>query len=336
MPKVSFIVAVYNVGQYIQECVRSLYAQTLDDIEVVLVDDCSPDNSIELAMQALEDYPARKDQVKVVRHSRNMGLPQARHTGVDAATGDYVMFIDGDDYIDTELGELMYLQSQKDTADHVFCCYLNFTPTSERFMSIVRQDSAGNTDKLRDDVLNRVVVPFLVGKLTRRELFYSHDIIWPTCNMGEDSVLSPQLAYWAKKITHITQAAYHYRTNPQSLSNGYTADLCVRRRNEFSENIELYIRFLEREGVEEKYWYGILSNKLRAKNRLLPVVGNWKYRKMWLDTYPEVNKTVFWGDKNFRATYHERLWFLIVLFGFYPIIEKHRPNHYYVPHGEWI
>ena len=71
-PKVSFVVAIYNVAQYIEQCVRSLYEQKLENIEIVLVDDCSPDNSLEIALRVLDEYPHRKPQVKVVRHEKNL------------------------------------------------------------------------------------------------------------------------------------------------------------------------------------------------------------------------------------------------------------------------
>ena len=80
--KVSFVVAVYNVAPYVGECVRSLCGQTMDDIEIVIVDDGSTDNSLEIVQQVLEEFPQRKDQTKIVRHEHNMDVPQTRWDGI--------------------------------------------------------------------------------------------------------------------------------------------------------------------------------------------------------------------------------------------------------------
>lgn len=90
MSKVSVIVPVYKVEKYIERCARSLFNQTLDDIEYIFVDDCSPDRSIEILNQVIGDYPRRKDQVQIIHHASNQGLALARQTGLKAATGEYI------------------------------------------------------------------------------------------------------------------------------------------------------------------------------------------------------------------------------------------------------
>lgn len=95
-PLVSVIVPVYNVAPYIERCAKSLFEQTLKDIEIIFVDDCSSDNSIELVKNLASNYPDRLAQIKYVRHERNRGLAQARKTGLDIATGEYVAHCDSD------------------------------------------------------------------------------------------------------------------------------------------------------------------------------------------------------------------------------------------------
>lgn len=84
-PLVSVIVPVYNVAPYVERCAKSLFEQTLKDIEIIFVDDCSPDNSIELVKNLANKYPDRLAQIKYVRHEHNRGLAQARKTGLDVA-----------------------------------------------------------------------------------------------------------------------------------------------------------------------------------------------------------------------------------------------------------
>lgn len=97
--KVSILVPVYGVEKYIERCARSLFEQTYDNIEYIFVDDCTKDRSIEILQKVLEDYPNRKNQVKILHHDKNRGLSAARNTALDASTGDYLMHVDSDDYL---------------------------------------------------------------------------------------------------------------------------------------------------------------------------------------------------------------------------------------------
>lgn len=119
--KVSFIVAVYNVADYIEQCARSLFEQTLEDIEIVFVNDCSPDDSEEIIRRTLEEYPHRKGQVKILTHEKNEQIMATRKDGLSASTGEYVHFIDGDDYVEPQTAELMYGKAVETDADVVVC-----------------------------------------------------------------------------------------------------------------------------------------------------------------------------------------------------------------------
>ena len=97
MPKVSVVIPVYNVEQYIERCLYTLFGQTMDDIEYIFVDDSSTDSSVKIINKSLELYPYRKVLTKILRHSSNLGVGAARTTGIKAATGDYIIHCDPDD-----------------------------------------------------------------------------------------------------------------------------------------------------------------------------------------------------------------------------------------------
>ena len=94
MPLVSEIVLVYKVEQYIERCVRSLMEQTFDDIEFIFVNDCTPDKSMDILRRVIEDYPARIPQIRIIENEVNRGAAASRNIGLDAATGDYIIFTD--------------------------------------------------------------------------------------------------------------------------------------------------------------------------------------------------------------------------------------------------
>ena len=131
MPKVSIIIPVYKAEQYIDRCVRALFGQNLRDLEYIFVDDCSPDRSIDVMEQVLREYPDRQQQVKIIRHRRNMGVGQSRQDGIDEATGEYIIHCDPDDWVEPEMYYLMYDAACRTNADIVVCDYFENTSDSE-------------------------------------------------------------------------------------------------------------------------------------------------------------------------------------------------------------
>lgn len=116
MPKVSVIIPCYGVEEYLGRCMESVLMQTLFDIEIILVDDGSPDRVPEMC----DEYAKRDKRIKVI-HKKNGGLGYARNSGLEVATGEYVAFVDSDDYVDLAIYETLYDEAEKHKADAVFC-----------------------------------------------------------------------------------------------------------------------------------------------------------------------------------------------------------------------
>ena len=123
MPKVSVLVPVYGVEKYIERCARSLFEQTLDDIEFIFVDDCTPDRSIEILESVIEEYRLRFAEknydVRIVRMPTNSGLAAVRRHGIQLATGDYITFCDSDDIMPEDAVESLYNLAVESDADIV-------------------------------------------------------------------------------------------------------------------------------------------------------------------------------------------------------------------------
>ena len=131
MPKVSIIVPVYNVENYIAECLNSLINQTLKDIEIICVDDCGQDNS----MKIVEDFAKKDKRIKIVAHKENQGLGEARNTGIKNATSEYIGFLDSDDFVDLDYYKTLYNTAIKDDFDivssNVIYCYSKYNKKEE-------------------------------------------------------------------------------------------------------------------------------------------------------------------------------------------------------------
>ena len=103
MPAVSVIVLVYKVEKYIERCARALFGQTMEDIEYVFVDDCTPDASMEMLERVLDEFPQRRSRVKVLRNDVNRGRAYSRRRGVGAASGEYIIHCDSDDWPEPDM-----------------------------------------------------------------------------------------------------------------------------------------------------------------------------------------------------------------------------------------
>ena len=318
MPKVSFVVAVYGVEDYIEECVRSLYGQTLEDIEVVLVDDCTPDKSIEIALKVLDEFPHRKEQVKVVRHERNQGQQAGRKSGVAAATGEYVIYIDGDDWVETCMAEKMYNKAVEENADMVLCGFWRYGRNDRHYQLPLPLDSLGDTETIKDATLGRVGWPNVWCRMIRREILSSDKMVWPTATHAEDVVISAVTTYYSQTITFVDEPLYHYRYNSHSISNVKNESIKVKRYRDYVENNELLADFYEQNGLNEKYPQAMIVNKSYARNEILPLAGKRKYRKLWRKTYPELNRIML-----FKSTYREVIWLMAVSLGLYPRFKRY-------------
>lgn len=334
-PKVSVVVAVYNVSKYIEQCLRTIFSQTLQEVEYIFVDDKSQDDSMEILSRVLQDYPQRQEQVRIIRHDENKGVAETKNDGIKSATGEYLIVIDPDDYVELEMLEAMYQKAKESNADMVVCDYYRFGETWRERDTLVLNGVIENGEKLRDDILNRRVPSFIVVKLFRRTLFEGPDVVWPVGRFAEDVVYSAITAYYAKKIDYVPQPFYHYRSNDSSLTHASNAAKCVANSKGYVANVDILTKFLTEKGVADKYWWGIMIQKLRARNRLLPLVGQKEYRKMWFQTYPELNKLLFWGDKRYHSTYREKAWFIAIKLGLYPAFKRKLRGKYFRPFPEW-
>lgn len=335
--KVSFAVAIYNVADYIEECVRSLYEQTLNEIEIILVDDCTPDDSIDIALKALEDYPNRKSQVRVIRHEQNQGSAITKREGIMNATGEYVIGIDGDDYVDKRMAALMYAKAVETGADMVICDYYRVIGDQLVADTQVPDGVIGNGENVRRDLIHRRLPPFHWTKLVRRNLYENDNIVWPIGSLGEDTVFTVVTTYYAKSIAHVKEPLYFYQYSASSITRGnHSEEKCMRNYNDFKQNFTIAWDFLKREGVSEKYKRGEVINKLRTKNRLLPVTDKWKYRKLWWKTFPEINKVLLFGNDCYKATYKDWVWVVAIMAGLYPRYKRKLRSRRYLPTGEWI
>ena len=205
--KVSIVTTAYNIEKYIEKCLTSLFAQTYKDIEVILVNDCSTDKTMEIVAKFTDP------RLKVVSHERNAGAGWARRTGIAHATGEYVITVDGDDWISPDFIEKLAKNAEETGADIVSggISYV-WDEDYEEIKRFLPHISEG-MQKFKDYANQKIV--FLNNKIVRRTMY---DVVpYSTRRYCEDTPVILPLLYYANKVSYVDTQGYYYLQHNQSL-----------------------------------------------------------------------------------------------------------------------
>jgi glycosyltransferase involved in cell wall biosynthesis len=191
---VSIIVPVYNVEKYLCRCLDSILAQTFSNYECIIVDDASPDNCPIMC----DEYAKKYRQFNVIHKKQNGGLPQARKTGLEIATGDFVLYVDSDDWIEPNMLEKMYDKAHGGGGYDIVCCNID-DETNYKYLKY----NFNCIDKITilKQLLSYKFYVAVWNKLVKRSVYLK--VFFPDENQGEDSVIIAQALYFAEFIGFI-------------------------------------------------------------------------------------------------------------------------------------
>lgn len=258
--------------------------QSLDDVEYIFVNDATPDNSMEILRSVIAKYPKREVAVKIVNHEVNKGLPAARNTGLNIASGDYVFHCDSDDFVEPDMLEQLYETAIRQEADIIWCdWYLSFEK-NERYM---KQPAFASPVEALKGMLRGTMKFNVWNKLVKRKLYIDNDIQFPTgYGMGEDMTMMMLFAS-AVKVAYLPKAFYHYvRLNAEGFCQTYSE----RHLIELKYNAQRIIDYL-RNKFEDSFEHDLAFFKLDVKFPFLISNDNRKY-KLWIEWYPEANRYI--------------------------------------------
>lgn len=214
--KISVIVPVFKVEKYVRNCVVSILKQTYDHFECVFVDDCTPDCSMEIVDSLLEEYEGNIE-FKRVKHERNRGLSATRNSGVKAATGDYLFFLDSDDELNEDA--MRRLVEALDRVGAVDCLVGDIEVVGKMNYKPIRAERRLNT---LEDILSSYVrgewYVMACGKLIRRAFFVRNDLWFREGLLHEDELFSFQLALTATSMVLINVPVYRYVIRGDSIT----------------------------------------------------------------------------------------------------------------------
>ena len=288
MPKISIIIPVYNTEKYIEKCLNSILNQTFNDFEVIAIDDGSTDSSLEI----LKKYES--DERFVIIHKENEGQAVARNIGIKKASGEYITFVDSDDYIDKNMLEDLYRLVQEKDADVAICDILK---ESKADKLVFKNYWDVNTEKNKNMMTSHMGP---VARLYKRDLFIKHNIFFKEKIIYEDLATVPLLAMVSQKIEYIEKPYYHYIIRENSTMQKITY-------SEKLENIFDVMTFLEnkitpdyKEELEYLHIEHLLYSaslrffKFQKKDMLL------KIQKIMKQKYPNYTKNMYYKKKSIK------------------------------------
>ena len=211
--KISIIIPVYNVEKYLKQCLDSIINQTFIDFECICVNDDSTDNSLNI----LQEYAKKDKRIKIISQ-KNTGVAMARNTGLSVATGDYILFIDSDDFIDNNFCEVLYNDAKKYNCDISFAERFDFDNnikkkwSASKILGITKNFEINNSNRFFY-FYKFLIICSSVGKLIRRELIKTNNILFYNTRRAEDKPFSSLLALYVNSIYANNTVYYHYRLN---------------------------------------------------------------------------------------------------------------------------
>lgn len=236
MPKVSIIVPVYNVEKYLAKCLDSLVNQTMQDIEIIAVNDGSTDGSANI----LKEYEQKYDGKIKVLTKENGGLSDARNYGMPYATGDYIAFLDSDDYVEKDMYERLYNKAIEENSDIVECDFIWEYPDK------IKVDTGEIYDNKKDMIIKARVVAW--NKLIKRELIEKANVIYPKGLRYEDVEFFYKMVPYYNKVSFLKYPCIHYIQRDNSISNNQNE-----RTAEIFTVLDNVIKYYKEKDLYEEY-----------------------------------------------------------------------------------
>lgn len=259
--KVSIIIPVYNSEEYLNKCIDSLLKQSYKNLEIIIVNDGSPKNCKEIA----EEYKKKDSRVKYVEHEKNKGLFQARITGFEHSTGDYISFIDADDYISNDFYRELITKAEETSSDIVFSnLVLDYGNNDRRVYNLFAFPFEElNGEECYDEFYNQEGLNFAwhitANKIYSRTIWEKALVEYKKVTkhliMTEDVAFSNVVFYYAKKVTKVDRVAFFYtkHSGASTSINDITFKKVCKNLDDLTTSFSFVENFLKEKNVYEKY-----------------------------------------------------------------------------------
>ena len=247
LPTISILIPVYNVEQYVKRCILSVMAQTYTGkMECIVVDDCGTDKSMAVVEQLIVNYHGNI-RFYILRHTHNRGLAAARNTAVEAATGDFIVHIDSDDWVEPTIVEELVRTQQETSADIVSCSAIVHLASKD---VIMEEPNYSSKEEMMHNIIRFTLDHVIWRRLIRTSLYKENCIMaYEGVNIGEDYYTLPRLLFYADSFAKCNAALYHYNCiNEHSYMQSIKKQSfnSIRYKNDI-ESINILVNFFKQE-----------------------------------------------------------------------------------------
>lgn len=277
--KISVIVAAYNIEKYIKRCLLSISKQSMEDIEIIVVNDGSTDNTLNV----IEEIIQKEKRIKLI-NQKNCGSIEARKTGLKYATGEYILFVDGDDWLEKDCLEKLYKEAKKDNYDVViYNAFMSYKDKKEVLSTFNNEIDRGN-DLLSCLFIGKIM-PAMWAKLIKRNFIYKNNIEFPrNLSYAEDLATVASLFMNNPKVSFVEESLYNYYQREDSITK--------KNDNRMLE-IDDAINFIENE-LNKSFLY----DKYKKEFEYMIYRHLFLYRIILTDRHEKVHKMVYRRFKN--------------------------------------
>ncbi len=308
MAKVTVITLVYGVEDYIERCVKTLFEQTMTDIEFLFIDDCSQDRSVEVLKRVLEGYPTRKDQVRIISLSKNSGQATARNRALQEVKTEYCIFCDSDDWVELDMYEKLYAKAEETGADMVFCDKFFVFKNKTKVKHTYYNKDVCDADEI---MLNYHKHWFRVSptdKLIRTSIFKDNNIkAIDGANFGEDMLLMVLALACSTKVAYVREPLYYYyKCREESISSS------LKKKDKIASQLiccDEISRFLMKKDFRK---YKIIISFLYFFH-LRPLLDMGMFSE-WREMHKQTHKDIMYFTS---CKFKHRLFYKLASYGFY-------------------
>lgn len=246
MVNVSVIVPIYNTERYIERCLKSLVNQSLKDIEIICVNDGSTDNSIVIVRK----FADNDSRIKIIEQ-QNLKQGAARNNGMKIATGEYIGFIDSDDWIDIDYFEKLYNAAKKYNSDIAVASHIRIGNGKTKKRVNITEEKFYKSNEEKFFVCNQLKNECPTNKIYRQEFIKRNNIVWPEGILCEDKIFTTQAIYFSNGVVSVPGINYYYYRNP--VSTIHTED-SKNSKNEARLSVLKFLRKKNLQFADKKYW----------------------------------------------------------------------------------
>lgn len=254
------IIPVYNVSKYIERCAHSLLNQSLKEMEFIFVDDCSSDDSVLRLKKVISQYQERNEYVKIIHHTKNLGLTSARNSGLSVATGEFIAHCDSDDYVHPDMYKLLYERALSADADLVLCDFYFSLPNN-----VLHEHKTIAVTSKQDTIKNYIAYGWTVvwNMIVKKSIYDKYNLHSPEhVTYCEDFFLTIRQLVYAEKIAKVDKPLYYYnRANVSSIMHNLNHSSMLDEKRVYLETIELFRDLGVATDYEKEMSWRVLKNK---------------------------------------------------------------------------